>query len=134
VGYLGFDWLSHGNHFQRVPQPDQAGQPLGAAGSRDQPYLHLRLTQIGTSGSHTIVTSHGDFQATAKTIAVDGCNDGLGACFHAADQAGKRKRPPNDKLTILDPLNLGNVCTGNKILAGAGKNQSLDIVVLISRC
>ncbi len=74
---------------------DQARQPLGSAGTREQAQFDLRQSDFGGGDRDPIVAAERDFQAAAECGAMNGRDDGLRRTFHGADglvQTGRQRR------------------------------------------
>ena len=75
---------------------DQAGQPLGAAGARDDAEQHLGLAERGVVGGDPDVGAQRELAAAAERVAGDRRDDGLGDPGDRGDRGGQ----PRERLTM----------------------------------
>ena len=130
VRLFRLDGLARGDHFQGIAHADQAGQPLGAAAARDKADLHFGLAQVDAFHRHPVMAAHGNLQAAAKAVAVDGRHHRFGSGLDAAQEARHLEGRTENLLLGLYTQNLGDVRAGNEVLAGTRNHNGLDGIIL----
>ena len=84
------DGIAAGAHLRRPGHACQPRQPLRAAGSRNEPELDFRLTDLRRRHPDAIVTRHGQLEPAAKGETVDGTDDRLGKLLEGFEQTRNR--------------------------------------------
>ena len=81
----GADGIAADDHLQRFGYADEAGQPLRAAGPRENPELDLGKTALRVTGRDPVVAPERHLEPAAEGRPVEGGDDGLRAGFQARD-------------------------------------------------
>ena len=86
------DRLPVGAQPQREFHAGEPGQPLRAAGARNDAEQHLGLADAYVCGGDAEMTRHRDLVAAAERVAVDGGDDRLGRVLDTAQQGVRPRR------------------------------------------
>ena len=78
-------------HLRSPEHASQPRQPLGTAGTGNDPELDLRLPHLRGLFSDAVVTGHRQLESPTKGKAVDRTDDWLGELLQGLEQPGKRQ-------------------------------------------
>ena len=85
--HFALDRLAADDHVECGFHTHHTWQALRATRAGNEAELDFRQGHTGAWGGNTVVRAQGQFQATAHTHRVDGCNDGFGRVFECQDDA-----------------------------------------------
>ena len=119
----GGDRLALGAHLERERRPAQARQPLRAAGARNDPEVHLGLAHVGGGDSHAVMTGHGELEAAAERMTVNGGNERLAGVFEPFQPRVHRLRSFEGLLARLQLLEDVDVRAGDERRARADQDD-----------
>jgi hypothetical protein len=103
---------------ERRARADEPGQPLAAAGARDEAQLHLGEPELGLGmiGGDTIVARERQLEAAAQAGAVDRGDDRLGQRLHPAHHLLPLEAQPLRRALGSEPRELLDVGTGDEVV------------------
>ena len=113
-GLRGGDRLAAGAHLEREHRPAQARQPLGAAGARNDPEVHLGLAEAGGGDGHAVMARHSELEAAAEGMTVNGGHERFVGVFQTFQTRVHHLRAFDGLLARLQLLEHVDVRTGDE--------------------